>query len=570
MTEAAEQVLTHRKQQVLEPGLRTPPTDTISPPQSEDESSSVKGLATDTAPKKKSGFSDGDIPDDYVTRTLEREPALPPVQMKNILGEIQWVSFTILTVTPLLALYGIFTTHLSMKTFAWSVFYYFFSGLGITAGYHRLWAHRSYVATRPLEYLLALMGTSAVQGSIHWWARGHRAHHRYTDTDLDPYGAHHGLLWSHLGWMIVKPRRKPGVADISDLRKNPVIKFQHKLYLPLILFMGFILPTIVAGFGWNDWRGGFYYAAVARLVFVHHSTFCVNSLAHWLGEASFDNKMTPRDHFITALVTVGEGYHNFHHQFPMDYRNAVYWHQYDPTKWFIATMKMVGLATHLKKFPDNEVQKGRVAMSLQKINDQQSKLSWPKNYNDLPVISWDDFQEESKTRPLIVIHGFIHDVSSFMDEHPGGRHLLAGRIGKDATVAFNGGLYAHSNAAHNLLSMMRVGVLDGGYQLAIDDIKRTERARAAAAAASASVAAGATGPGAAGGASSAASTATEQADGTPIPEYSTPIPKVEERNIDVKARSYVPPGQVYTILKRGELKANSVAQKNGGKVGRIL
>lgn len=93
------------------------------------------------------------------------------------------------------------------------------------------------------------------------------------------------------------------------------------------------------------------YAAVARLVFVHHSTFCVNSLAHWLGESPFDDKHTPKDHMITAFVTVGEGYHNFHHQFPMDYRNAIKWYQYDPTKWFIWTCKQLRLASHLKVRP---------------------------------------------------------------------------------------------------------------------------------------------------------------------------------------------------------------------------
>lgn len=74
--------------------------------------------------------------------------------------------------------------------------------------------------------------------------------------------------------------------------------------------MGFALPTAVAGLGWGDWRGGFFYAAAARLLFVHHSTFCVNSLAHWLGDTPFDSKHTPRDHVFTALVTIGEGYHN--------------------------------------------------------------------------------------------------------------------------------------------------------------------------------------------------------------------------------------------------------------------
>ena len=142
--------------------------------------------------------------------------------------------------------------------------------MGITAGYHRLWAHRAYNASKPLEYALALAGAGAVQGSIKWWSRGHRAHHRYTDTDLDPYGAHHGLLWSHVGWMVFKPRRKPGVADVSDLARNPVVQFQHRWYVEMLLTVAFIAPTLIAGFGWGDFKGGFVYAGAARLVFVHH------------------------------------------------------------------------------------------------------------------------------------------------------------------------------------------------------------------------------------------------------------------------------------------------------------
>jgi len=101
-------------------------------------------------------------------------------------------------------------------------------------------------------------------------------------------------------------------------------------------------------------------------------------------------------------------------------------------------MSSLGLASHLKQFPDNEVQKGRLAMKLQKAHQEQEALSWPKEACKLPVISWDDFVEESKSRPLIVVHGFIHDVSSFMDEHPGGQHLLKAKVGKDATTAFLG------------------------------------------------------------------------------------------------------------------------------------
>jgi hypothetical protein len=141
---------------------------------------------------------------------------------------------------------------------------------GITAGYHRLWAHRAYNASKPLQYVLAMAGAGAVEGSIRWWSRGHRAHHRYTDTDLDPYNAHQGFWYSHIGWMLLKPRRKPGVADISDLSKNEVVRWQHRWYISLLLLFGFVVPTAVPGLFWGDWKGGYFFAATARLVFVHH------------------------------------------------------------------------------------------------------------------------------------------------------------------------------------------------------------------------------------------------------------------------------------------------------------
>nr|BAJ04704.1 delta9-fatty acid desaturase [Gelatoporia subvermispora] len=413
--------------------------------------------------------ADINIPDNYVAWTLKNQKALPPISWDNWWKELNYISVMVLTITPAISIWGLCTQKLRWETFLFSVFYYYVTGLGITAGYHRLWAHRSYNASKPLQYFLAMAGAGAVEGSIKWWSRGHRAHHRYTDTDLDPYNAHRGLWWSHIGWMLVKPRRKPGVADISDLSKNDVVRWQHRWYIQLILICGFLIPTFVCGLGWGDWMGGYVFAGAGRLCFVHHSTFCVNSLAHWLGEAPFDDKHTPRDHLVTALVTIGEGYHNFHHQFPMDYRNAIKWYQYDPTKWFIWVCQQLGLASHLKVFPDNEVRKGQLTMQLKRLREQQEGLRFAPDSNDLPVISWESYQEQSLKRPLIVIAGFIHDVSDFIDQHPGGPHLITKYIGRDATTAFFGGVYDHSNAAHNLLSMKRVGVLHGGTQHGLDD-----------------------------------------------------------------------------------------------------
>ncbi|GAA5955869.1 hypothetical protein JCM3765_000024 [Sporobolomyces pararoseus] len=417
--------------------------------------------------------------DNYVRKVLAKERPLPPITLKNLHKNINVISTLALTVVPILSIYGALTTEVKWPTALWAVLYYFYTGLGITAGYHRLWAHRAYSASLPLQYFLALGGSGAVEGSIKWWSRGHRAHHRYTDTELDPYSAHEGFWHAHVGWMLVKPRRKPGVADVSDLSKNEVVRWQHRWYVYLIVGMGFVFPTVVAGLGWGDWRGGFFFAGAARLLFVHHSTFCVNSLAHWLGETPFDDKHTPKNHWITALVTIGEGYHNFHHEFPQDYRNAIKAFQYDPTKWFIWVAYKLGLASQLKTFPDNEIRTGQLAMQMKKISQEAEEINWPKSSNHLPVLTWDDFTEACKTRELIVVSGFIHDVSTFKNVHPGGSHFIKSRIGKDASAAFHGGVYDHSNAASNLLAQYRVGVISGGmeveslkkYSQLIEDLK---------------------------------------------------------------------------------------------------
>jgi len=216
---------------------------------------------------------------------------------------------------------------------------------------------------------------------------------------------------------------------------------------------------------WGDWRGGYFYAAVCRLVFVHHATFCVNSLAHYLGDQPFDDNDSPRDHVVTAFVTMGEGYHNFHHAYPSDYRNAIKWWQYDPTKWLIIALFYLGLATGLKEFASNEIQKGMLQQQQKKLDQWRSKLDWGVPLDRLPVMEFEEFQEKAKTRPLVLVAGVVHDVGAFINDHPGGVALISSGIGKDMTGAFNGGVYDHSNGAHNLLSTMRIGIIRGGMEV---------------------------------------------------------------------------------------------------------
>jgi stearoyl-CoA desaturase (delta-9 desaturase) len=155
-------------------------------------------------------------------------------------------------------------------------------------------------------------------------------------------------------------------------------------------------------------------------------------------------------------------------QFPSDYRNAIEWWQYDPTKWSIWVWKQLGLATNLKQFWNNEIEKGRVQQLQKKVNKRRATLDWGVPLNQLPVIDWDDFITETQSgKPLIAVAGVVHNVSNFIKEHPGGKTLISSAIGKDATAMFNGGVYDHSNAAHNLLSTMSVGVIRGGGEVEI-------------------------------------------------------------------------------------------------------
>jgi len=144
-----------------------------------------------------------------------------------------------------------------------------FQILALTGGYHRLWSHRSYNASYPLQLFLAIVGAGIAERPIVWWARLHRAHHRYTDTDLDPYGAHRGLLWSHIGWLFFKPRFV-GAVDLSDLKNNPIVQWQYRNYLWLSIVMTVGLPSLIAGWGWNDWVGGFVFAGATRAMIVQH------------------------------------------------------------------------------------------------------------------------------------------------------------------------------------------------------------------------------------------------------------------------------------------------------------
>ncbi|MFI4891276.1 MAG: fatty acid desaturase [Steroidobacterales bacterium] len=233
--------------------------------------------------------------------------------------------------------------------------------LAITCGYHRLFAHATYEAHPALKLVYLLLGAMALQNSALLWSAGHRVHHRYIDDpQRDPYCARRGFWFSHIGWMLRNyPSGEPDLSTVPDLRRDPLVMWQHRHYLAITLTMNFGL-TLLIGWASGDIVGVLLLAGVLRLVVSHHLTFFINSLAHIVGIQPYTDENTARDNAVVALLTFGEGYHNFHHMFAHDYRNGVRWWQWDPSKWLIFALHWAGLATDLKRVPDFKIQRAQL------------------------------------------------------------------------------------------------------------------------------------------------------------------------------------------------------------------
>ncbi len=303
-------------------------------------------------------------PNKTLPSTIDSKSALPNEPRKR--GALIWHNILFMTITPVLAAILV-PMYLMQNGWSWGLVAFFaiayiINNMSITCGYHRYFAHRSYDAHPFIEFLYIIVSAGAFQGSLLQWCTDHRRHHREVDTDGDPYTINKGFWYAHLFWMFRRDQHPEARNYAKDLAKNKIIMFQHNYYVWLASFMGFIVPGIVGYFcGFGFW-GGVIIGGLLRIVLTQHSTFLINSLAHTFGRQTYTDKHTARDSFICAVLTFGEGYHNFHHTFQADYRNGTRWYHWDPTKWWIKGLSLVGLASRLKQAQKEEILKARLAM----------------------------------------------------------------------------------------------------------------------------------------------------------------------------------------------------------------
>jgi stearoyl-CoA desaturase (delta-9 desaturase) len=289
----------------------------------------------------------------------------------NEAAKKDWVNIAFLTLTPVIGTVGtaLYTWqsgfHLWMPLLAFGM--YLAVGMSICAGYHRFFAHKTYECSPIVQTIFAFFGAMAAENSILWWSASHRVHHKYQDKDWDPYNIRRGFWWAHIVWVFYKWEEKADSFDNSpDLLANPVVMWQHRWKNAILILGGFGIPTAI-GAMFGDPIAGLLWGGFLRIVIVHHTTFFVNSLAHTFGEPTYNAEASAKDNWFVALLTLGEGYHSFHHRFPSDFRNGIRWYDWDPAKWFIGVAHRLGLASNLLTTPLPQIEQARMRAALRVV-----------------------------------------------------------------------------------------------------------------------------------------------------------------------------------------------------------
>ena len=285
---------------------------------------------------------------------------------------IDLINLLFLSLTPILAV-ALTSYWVIVDGFHWGqvvigIVLYLLTGISITAGYHRLFAHKAYEANPLVKLFFLIFGAAAFQNSVLKWGSDHRLHHTKVDSEEDPYSIQEGFFYAHMGWVITKKNSDIKKKYARDFMNDKLIMWQHRYYLVISVMAGLLLPAILGQFFFDSWLGGLAVGGLLRLVMVHHCTFFINSLCHCIGTTPYTDTNSAKDSWIMALFTFGEGYHNFHHYFQADYRNGIRWYQFDPTKWLIRTLSLIGLASKLKLTSQDKILAARMQMKLRALN----------------------------------------------------------------------------------------------------------------------------------------------------------------------------------------------------------
>jgi stearoyl-CoA desaturase (delta-9 desaturase) len=235
------------------------------------------------------------------------------------------------------------------------------TAIGITVGFHRLLTHRSFQTGKPLEYTFAVLGSMAVQGPTIAWVADHRKHHAHTDEEGDPHSPHvapdgsgvgnvlTGLWHAHTGWLMSTQGRADWKKYAPDLYEDRGMRLISR-HFPLLVLLTLLIPALAGFLLTGTVLGaltGLLWGGLVRIFFVHHVTWSVNSVCHFLGTRRFETDDRSTNVFWLALPSLGESWHHNHHAFPRSAFHGLKRWEPDPSGLIIAALEKVGLARNV-------------------------------------------------------------------------------------------------------------------------------------------------------------------------------------------------------------------------------
>ncbi|XP_055615592.1 acyl-CoA Delta-9 desaturase-like [Toxorhynchites rutilus septentrionalis] len=268
------------------------------------------------------------------------------------------------------ALFFVYVWDSSLITWLWGIFVGGVAGFGVTGGAHRLWTHRAYKANLPLRIILMCCFCASGQNSLYDWVRDHRIHHKYSETEADPHDSNRGFFFAHVGWLLLRKHpeciKKGRTIDMSDVMADPVVRFHQKHFALLKTIFTYILPSIIP---WYFFGEGFVLSFLAncllRNVLTLNAAWLVNSAAHIYGHRPYDKRIQPAENKWVSMIAMGEGWHNYHHVFPWDYKAAELGkYSVNFTTFFLDMFSLIGWAYDMK-----EPSKDLVRRTIQKYGD---------------------------------------------------------------------------------------------------------------------------------------------------------------------------------------------------------
>ncbi len=251
------------------------------------------------------------------------------------------------------AIGGVIWSGWSWSGLALAVALYYVRMFGVTGGYHRYFAHRTYRTSRAFQFVLACLAQSSLQKGVLWWAAHHREHHKYSDTPKDPHSYRDDGFWySHMGWIMQKESEVTHFERVKDLARFPELRWLNQYFtIPgITLAVGLYLVG-----GWHALLWGFFVSTSL----LWHGTFTINSLSHCWGRRRYVTTDDSRNNFVLALVTMGEGWHNNHHYYPRSVNQGFFWWEIDLSYAVLRLFSYVGLVWDLHTPPARVVAGGR-------------------------------------------------------------------------------------------------------------------------------------------------------------------------------------------------------------------